>query len=1627
MLGSPAGPGGPSQRGLWPLAPAPAPTATSFSADGLGKYGVYSLFPGGPSFGSALYSHASTLGRFASGQLQQSSGNTFHAAHKVSDSLFSTSGYTFGAPTPPPGSPYSPIPVTQLELLTKGFNSNIIIQQPDYPPSPKKAQEKLCDDKCCSLKPQKACSCQLGSPVKASKYSDAINGCSRTNPIEWSGVNVKKEPGACQVAEISTSASPMVKLEVTSPTQKNGDNGMMSNSIISTNGGNIPVGIAIARQRVQQEVIASPSLPPSGLLTTFNGGAQIKEITRISEIDPSGATGSMAASSAMGGQQGGTLLQCTDDRGAGLAAWQMGGGHSQALATPTLWQYPAPVPVEPMVPLPVPMPPVGFQLVRDPTTGGLLLLPTAGIEPLQQAVVWPSYSQPSSVLLPSLPPMPPPPLQLLSSASSDYLSSSTTLHQHTQTHSTRLVAVTTDTKRKIPMPIPATTLIKIETDATLDQTKTLQAVSTIASNTGTVFTDQNMAPLVTTHVIYQHPTNLILSQTPNGEASCRSQATSPVACLTPPPETQTHEEEASTVQDASNQTDTPFCSEDDNTTHTMSDVVGETKSRLEHVLEKPIMEMPHDYSVTKTLVPEMMEVIQEPPKLDEIEEAVQPSIPMEEEEPEQEVVRGVEETMSPQKPDLSGLELLSNSIVEFENCRNKTDEELQVSRTCESPKIRSSTPLPISNETEVRKEPVIPQPPVDDSLGGLGLLCALAEQRILEENEKPKVEKEKSKERKKEKRKSKKHSSDEPKRKKLKSDKHHEDREHKRKEKSYEKNNTDKEKTRCACHEENYRTYKTPESEEEVKKFIASKSQPICCKGDWPCMNAMELDMRMKLAELQRQYREKQKELSKLKPKRHSTDCSKKRSRKKSTHSSHSDRSSTPPPLLDKMDVPVKPNRDKSELLKPPTLCAMPKLDEIYKTNQSDVDSSPEKYSSSKKRKVGRPKKLMSSSGEHVATETIVAKKPKSSFVGYLLAAKEKFKMQNKTYPDATPPRYVEETITIKPKKNKNNNHIIATDVKSSKIRPKLRAEATIKTYADDDRNEWETIAEEEEGEDEEQEHVEELADEESEVEEEERVEETVPETTHQEEEEEEESVAEEEIVEEVKPEDTRCTLTAELLEVDKLRVLTAMGGLFYAGQLNALEPPDVYSIILDGERGNRPHIMSREEILRDAIVEVAPKNTDDLPVGTRLCAYWSQQYRCLYPGSVAEPGTPDPQLDGKFVSVEFDDGDSGRIALEDIRLLPPDYPIIEYDPNPLLSLCKRRRRTSTSVSTEDKTKTQINVALPQVESQKPPKDLEVEKENKDVNKPSREQHKEKKRLKKKKREKLRQKLMHEDKKKKKKHKCNDENCKHKKHHKKHRKHKKHHDKVRNEPVEQNEVEEVEEVEDVVEELSSEQNEEVEEVIEDYEIVANPEDEVTMDDIIKATKSKKSKKIRDRQESCESRSKMSAFLPARQLWGWAGKGYKRQRAKGRSKKSFYKSIQRGKETITVGDSAVFLSTGRPDRPYIGRIEAMWELCGTMVVKVKWFYHPEETVGCPQNLQYPGALFESPHVDENDVQTISHKCEVLPLKEYTERLGDDPQRYATIYDNNDIYYLAGYYDPTTHTIKMEPGIPFTKTN
>ncbi len=104
-------------------------------------------------------------------------------------------------------------------------------------------------------------------------------------------------------------------------------------------------------------------------------------------------------------------------------------------------------------------------------------------------------------------------------------------------------------------------------------------------------------------------------------------------------------------------------------------------------------------------------------------------------------------------------------------------------------------------------------------------------------------------------------------------------------------------------------------------------------------------------------------------------------------------------------------------------------------------------------------------------------------------------------------------------------------------------------------------------------------------------------------------------------------------------------------------------------------------------------------------------------------------------------------------------------------------------------------------------------------------------------------------------------------------------------------------------------------------------------------------------------------VTGRPLWTWleGDEGYRRP-GKGKARKRFYhRAIQRGgdsdgkSEVLHVGECAVFLSTARVDRPYIGRVEMMWEgYGGSMMVKVKWFYHPEEieTTGKKFDLKYP---------------------------------------------------------------------------
>ncbi|XP_072156002.1 uncharacterized protein [Bemisia tabaci] len=1128
--------------------------------------------------------------------------------------------------------------------------------------------------------------------------------------------------------------------------------------------------------------------------------------------------------------------------------------------------------------------------------------------------------------------------------------------------------------------------------------------------------------------------------------------------------------------------------------------------------------------------------------------------------------------------DLSGLELLSNSIEQFEHKLIVEEKFVPGIKTEGSRSLETASPHSVEDSKE-GEEKKCPSPPpsvtesteISDSenLSGLGLLCALAHQRYLEEETV-------------------------------------EDSDHNPEHtpESYSMRNDN----------HNHHSYHSREAEIEAKRILASKQYSSYTRPASPEYDAAEMEMRCRMAELQKLYQQKQKELSKLTPRKYRTsesstasnpsttaapvvkrgpgrprknfDVSLPKSPKKkdssedppSPHAFGSPkktprlyltvamkrkRSESPsrprkqrltaegdlsPPVLEPICPTTPKVSAKLDILKPPTLTPNKTIDKLVelKSNKTsnrgtyrfskkkgslqngsrstspyhqDSDdsleemplspprlspvsaspvASPSLPSSSQKRKVGRPRKHTDNNFNNL-TETLVSKTPrvtsKNNLVGLIISSKthqnSRFKCDKSSVSsekcfkqtlsrDGSPVNRLSGTSKISSSISSDHDE----EYKPNKIRPKLKAEAKVKSWVgeEDDVLDWTSSMSPDDHQNGFGNSMSPKVDftprsslknksplsphacnrkpvvpptkkmkPMSEVHAKLELKKSSPEaviTKH-------DSNCQPLIADE----SLSCSITPEHLSADKLplRALINIGGLFYAGQLTAIEPPDLYGLTLDGERGHRSHIHTREEILNQAVLEV--KLSRMLPVGSRVCAYWSQQYRCLYPGTVAPSSSPTQHeiknSAEKFISVEFDDGDSGRISVEDVRLLPQSYPTMVYDPNPLLTLGKRKRRIS-SMSCESNPKDRsLEEVSPLSASDAressstiiPSPDFHVNGGIRLGDSPMHkhsEDYKERKRLKKR----YRRKHGSSDdssnsslKRERKRHRSssNESKDKSKRHHKHKRKRHKH--------KHQNNVENVrnESSSPSLSPATDFKGKKTDDEEQELLLISSPspshEASSSLDKVGKHSSSnatdpgvdKKSPKVekdvhsepkkkKERQHSTENSSKMAPFLPARRLWSWAGKGYRRPGAKGRGKKEYYKSIQRGSEIITVGDCAVFLSTGRPDRPYIGRIEAMWESWGSsMVVKVKWFYHPEETIGCNQELPFPGGLFESPHFDENDVQTISHKCDVVPLAEYKQKLDREPHRLVTVYDQNDIYYLAGFYDPTSMTISFEPDI------
>ena len=71
--------------------------------------------------------------------------------------------------------------------------------------------------------------------------------------------------------------------------------------------------------------------------------------------------------------------------------------------------------------------------------------------------------------------------------------------------------------------------------------------------------------------------------------------------------------------------------------------------------------------------------------------------------------------------------------------------------------------------------------------------------------------------------------------------------------------------------------------------------------------------------------------------------------------------------------------------------------------------------------------------------------------------------------------------------------------------------------------------------------------------------------------------------------------------------------------------------------------------------------------------------------------------------------------------------------------------------------------------------------------------------------------------------------------------------------------------------------------------------------------------------------------------------------------------------------------------------------------------------------FQGALFESNHYDENDVQTISHRCDVQSFKKMKEYEANQKIDHEQDDESNDKYYLAGTHNAIEKTVHFAPGV------
>ncbi|KAG8049690.1 hypothetical protein GUJ93_ZPchr0009g383 [Zizania palustris] len=95
------------------------------------------------------------------------------------------------------------------------------------------------------------------------------------------------------------------------------------------------------------------------------------------------------------------------------------------------------------------------------------------------------------------------------------------------------------------------------------------------------------------------------------------------------------------------------------------------------------------------------------------------------------------------------------------------------------------------------------------------------------------------------------------------------------------------------------------------------------------------------------------------------------------------------------------------------------------------------------------------------------------------------------------------------------------------------------------------------------------------------------------------------------------------------------------------------------------------------------------------------------------------------------------------------------------------------------------------------------------------------------------------------------------------------------------------------------------------------------------------------------------------------------------------TIKGTNKVVRVGDCVLMRPSDTDKAPYVARVERLeTDGRGSVRVRVRWYYRPEESKGGRRQFHGAKELFLSDHLDTQSAHTIEGKCVVHSFKNYT---------------------------------------------